>query len=284
MIKKLSPAKINLHLAVLRKREDGYHDIATLMQKISLCDEMTFSLGARGGGLTLKCPGSDLPVDERNIVYRAAKAYLSRVSYEKGVAISIKKKIPVAAGLGGGSSNAATTLISLNEMLGKGLSKGELIKIGKELGADVPFFLFGKTAWAFGVGDILQAAENIPPLWFLLVNPGFSVSTKAIYEGLNLGLTKDTINYSIPRFQIRTGNNLIEGLKNDLEGVTLNLHPQLNQLKKALLRCGARGALMSGSGPTVFGIFEREDRALKAKEALTKEVSGKWWVCLAHSI
>ena len=284
MIKKLSPAKVNLHLAVLRKREDGYHDIATLMQKISLCDEMTFSLGARGGGLTLKCPGSDLPVDERNIVYRAAKAYLSRVSYEKGVAISIKKKIPVAAGLGGGSSNAATTLISLNEMLGKGLSKGELIKIGKELGADVPFFLFGKTAWAFGVGDILQAAENIPPLWFLLVNPGFSVSTKAIYESLNLGLTKDTINYSIPRFQIRTGDNPIEGLKNDLEGVTINLHPQLNQLKKYLLRCGARGALMSGSGPTVFGIFEREDRALKAKETLTKEGSGKWWVCLAHSI
>jgi len=284
MIKKLSPAKVNLHLAVLRKREDGYHDIATLMQKISLCDEMTFSLGARGGGLTLKCPGSDLPVDERNIVYRAAKAYLSRISYEKGVAISIKKKIPVAAGLGGGSSNAATTLISLNEMLGKGLSKGELIKIGKELGADVPFFLFGKTAWAFGVGDILQAAENIPPLWFLLVNPGFSVSTKAIYESLNLGLTKDTINYSIPRFQIRTGDNPIEGLKNDLEGVTLNLHPQLGQLKKDLLRCGARGALMSGSGPTVFGIFEREDRALKAKETLTKEGSGKLWVYLAHSI
>lgn len=284
MVKKLSPAKVNLHLTVLGKREDGYHDIVTLMQKISLCDEMTFSLGTGGEGLTIKCPGSDLPDDERNIVYRAAKAYLSRTSYEKGVAISIKKKIPVAAGLGGGSSNAATTLIALNEMLGNGLSKGDLIKIGKELGADVPFFLFGKTAWAFGVGDILQAAENIPPLWFLLINPGIAVSTKVIYESLNLGLTKDTINYSIPRFQIKTGNSLIEGLKNDLEGVTLNLHPQLNQLKKDLLRCGAWGALMSGSGPTVFGIFEREDRALRAKEALTKEGSGKLWVYLAHSI
>ncbi|HLA28540.1 MAG TPA: 4-(cytidine 5'-diphospho)-2-C-methyl-D-erythritol kinase [Syntrophales bacterium] len=284
MVKKLSPAKVNLHLTVLGKRGDGYHDIVTLMQKISLCDEMTFSLGTGGGRLTLKCPGSDLPDDERNIVYRAAKAYLTLASCEKGVAISIKKKIPVAAGLGGGSSNAATTLIALNEMLGNGLSRGELIKIGKELGADVPFFIFGQTAWAFGAGDILQAAENIPPLWFLLVNPRFAVSTKAIYESLNLGLTKDTINYSIPRFQIKAGNSLIEGLKNDLEGVTLNLHPQLNQLKKDLLRCGARGALMSGSGPTVFGIFEREDRALKAKEALTNEGSGKLWVYLAHSI
>jgi len=280
MIEKFSPAKVNLHLAVLRRREDGYHDIATLMQKISLCDEMTFSLTK--GKIAIKCPGSSLPQDEGNIVYRAARACFSRLAYDKGVAITIKKTIPIAAGLGGGSSNAATTLVTLNEMLGNRLNKDELLKIGKELGADVPFFIFGKTAWAFGIGELLKEAENIPPLWFVLINPCFAVSTKTVYESLNLRLTKDPINYSIPRFRI--GNNLIEGLKNDLEEVTLNLHPLLNQLKKDMISCGAVGALMSGSGPTVFGIFETEKQALKAKEELTTRGLGTWAIYLARSI
>jgi 4-diphosphocytidyl-2-C-methyl-D-erythritol kinase len=282
MITKLSPAKVNLHLAVLRKREDGYHDIATLMQQISLYDEMNFSLTA--GGIALKCPDSPLPEDEGNIVYRAAKAYFSHISYQGGVAISIKKRIPLAAGLGGGSSNAATTLVTLNELTGRCCSREELIKIGKELGADVPFFIFGNRAWALGIGDRLQAADDIPPLWFLLVNPGFPVSTRTVYEKLNLRLTKETINYSIPHVKIGSGNNLIEGLKNDLEKVTLNLHPRLFQIKKLLLSCGALGAMMSGSGPTIFGIFMREDLAIKAKEALTADIPGEWWFCLAHSI
>lgn len=280
MIEKFSPAKVNLHLAVLGRRKDGYHNIATLMQKISLCDEMTFSL--TGGGITIKCPGSSLPEDEGNIVYRAAKACLSRLAYHKGVAITVKKMIPIAAGLGGGSSNAATTLVTLNEMLGNRISKDELLKIGKKLGADVPFFIFGKTAWAFGIGDLLKEAENILPMWFVLINPGFAVSTKTVYESLNLRLTKDPINYSIPRFQI--GNNLVEGLRNDLEKVTLNLHPLLNQFKRDMISCGALGALMAGSGPTVFGIFKTEKQALKAKETLATEGAGKWWVYLAHSI
>lgn len=280
MIEKFSPAKVNLYLAVLRRREDGYHDIATLMQKISLCDEMTFSLTK--GRIAIKCPGSSLPEDEGNIVYRAAMACFSRLAYDKGVAITIRKTIPIAAGLGGGSSNAATTLVTLNEMLGNRLSKDELLKIGKKLGADVPFFIFGKTAWAFGIGDILRAAENIPPLWFVLIDPGFAVSTKTVYESLNLRLTKDPINYSIPRF--RTGNNLVEGLRNDLEEVTLNLHPLLNQLKKDMISCGALGALMSGSGPTVFGVFQREEEALRAKEEMTAKGMGRWSAYLARSI
>ncbi len=280
MIKKLSPAKVNLHLTVLGKREDGYHDIATLMQRISLYDEMTFSLTA--GGINVKCPGSSLPEDERNIVYRAAKAYISYVSYNRGVEIALIKNIPLAAGLGGGSSNAATTLLALNEMLGNSLSKDELIKLGKDLGADVPFFIFGKTAWAFGIGDLLKEAADIPPLWFVLINPGYAVSTKTVYDNLNLGLTKEAINYSIPRFQI--GGNFIEGLKNDLEKVTLKLHPLLNQLKKHLVSCGALGALMSGSGPTVFGIFDKEEKALKARDMLTAAGTGNWRLHIARSI
>jgi 4-diphosphocytidyl-2-C-methyl-D-erythritol kinase len=280
MINKLSPAKVNLHLTVHGKREDGYHDIATLMQKISLYDEMTFSLTAEG--ITVKCPGSPLPEDEGNIVYRAVKAYFSYVSYNRGIEIILKKNIPLAAGLGGGSSNAATTLLALNEMLGNSLSKDELITLGKELGADVPFFIFGKTAWAFGIGELLKEAEGIPLLWFVLINPGFAVSTKTVYDNLNLGLTKGAINYSIPRFQI--GSNFTEGLKNDLEKVTLKLYPLLNQLKKHLISCGALGALMSGSGPTVFGIFEKEERALKAMDLLAATGAGNWRLHIAHSI
>jgi 4-diphosphocytidyl-2-C-methyl-D-erythritol kinase len=282
MLTKLSPAKVNLHLTVLRKRDDGYHDIATLMQRISLYDEMTFA--SLPSGITIKCPGSDLPDDEGNIVYRAAQAYFSYIGYKKGIAITLSKKIPLAAGLGGGSSNAATTLVTLNEMTGESCRRAELMKIGKTLGADVPFFIFGKTAWATGIGDCMQAAEGIPPLWFLLVNPGFPVSTKMVYESLNLRLTKDRINYSIPAFKIGGGNNVSEGLKNDLEEVTMARYPLLHQIKQFLLGSGASGALMSGSGPTLFGIFETEERARNAEKVLTTQSSGKWWIYLAHSI
>ena len=282
MLNKLSPAKVNLHLTVLRKREDGYHDITTLMQRISLYDEMTFV--PLPSGISVKCPGSPLPEDEGNIVYRAALAYFSYIGYKKGIAVTIRKNIPLAAGLGGGSSNAATTLVTLNGMTGASCHPEELMKIGKVLGADVPFFIFRKTAWATGIGDCLQAAENIPPLWFLLVNPGFPVSTRMVYESLNLRLTKGTINYSIPAFKIGAGNKVSEGLKNDLEEVTMARHPVVSQLKKLLLDCGAAGALMSGSGPTLFGIFETEERARNAREALTAKGAGKWWIYLAHSI
>lgn len=282
MLSKLSPAKVNLHLSVLRKREDGYHDIATLMQRISLYDEMTFA--SLRSGITIKCPGSGLPEDQGNIVYRAAQAYFSYIGYKKGIAITIVKKIPLSAGLGGGSSNAATALVTLNAMMGESCRPEELMKIGKTLGADVPFFIFGQTAWATGIGDCLQAAENIPPFWFLLVNPGFPVSTRMVYESLNLRLTKGRINYSIPAFKTGTRNNVSEGLKNDLEEVTIARYPLLNQIKQLLLSGGASGALMSGSGPTVFGIFETEEQARNAGEALTTQGAGKWWICLAHSI
>ena len=280
MFNTLSPAKINLHLTVLRKREDGYHDLATLMQRISLYDEMTFA--ALPSGITIHCPDSDLPEDEGNIVYRAAQAYFSYIEYNQGIAITIRKNIPLAAGLGGGSSNAATTLVTLNEMTGARCRPAELMKIGKTLGADVPFFVFGKTAWATGIGDCLRAAENIPSRWFLLVNPGFPVSTKMVYESLNLRLTKDRINYSIPAFKIAGENS--EGLRNDLEEVTMARYPLLQEIRQRLLQSGASGALMSGSGPTLFGIFETEQQARNAEQELTAQSFGKWWIYLAHSI
>ncbi len=279
MITKASPAKVNLYLRVLRKREDGYHDILSLMQRISLCDEMTFSPGPNR--IIIHCPDSSLPEDESNIVYRAAAAFYSRIATRPDIEITIRKKIPIAAGLGGGSSNAATTLMTLNEISGSPLNREELLGIGVKLGADVPFFIFGNTAWASGIGDRMTEAAPLPPLWFVLINPGFEVSTKLVYQGLNLGLTNERINYSIPRFY--TGGDVIRSLTNDLEKVTLKLHPVLEQIKSLLLASGAGGALMSGSGPTVFGVFTDEESALRAEHRLQRE-GNRWSVFGARSL
>ena len=273
-----SPAKVNLFLEVLGKRDDGYHDLATLMQRISLFDEMEFSL--REEGIVVKCPGSGLPEDERNIAYRAVRALLERAGCRGGVEIIIHKRIPMAAGLGGGSSNAASTLVVLNDFMGLAFSRDELIEIGATIGADVPFFIFEKTAWAFGIGDRLQEADNIPVLWFVLLNPGIEISTKTVYQGLDLGLTKEGIEFSIHNF--RTAEEIAGGLRNDLENVAFRLFPVLADLKRVLLDHGALGSLMSGSGSTVFGIFEGEKEALKAAESLSR--IGMWSVYTAHSL
>ena len=279
MIRKLSPAKVNLYLRVLRKRPDGYHDIASLMQRISLYDELIFSPADEG--ITVRCPGSFLPENHENIVFRAAEAILTQAPHiSGGIDIIINKNIPVAAGLGGGSSNAATTLMTLNEILGLGYTTEDLMKMGVQLGADVPFFIFARTAWAFGIGEQLQAAENIPPFSLLLVNPGFELSTKMIYQNLNLRLTNEVIHYSIPRFS--AVRDLAEGLLNDLETVSIRIHPILADIKKALIACGALGAVMSGSGPTVFGLFEKEDQAIAAEKVLARR-SG-WSIFRAVSL
>lgn len=281
MITKASPAKVNLYLRVLRRREDGYHDILSLMQRISLCDELTFT--PRAGGILVRCPDSPLPEDERNIVYRAAASFNSRFVAPPGIEITIRKKIPIAAGLGGGSSNAATTLMTLNEISGSPLTRDELLVMGAKLGADVPFFIFGNTTWASGIGDHFIEAAPLPPLSFVLINPGFAVSTKQVYQELNLELTNRRINYSIPRFD--TVGHLICGLKNDLEKVTMRLHPDLERLKSLLIESGAAGALMSGSGPTVFGVFEDEDSSLRAEKSLRQEnQENRWTVFRAHSL
>jgi len=279
MLKKLAPAKINLFLRVLRKRTDGYHDIISFMQKITLYDELTFL--PRPNGIILKCPNSNLPVSENNLIFRAAKAVFSYTGCKSGIEIILMKNIPIAAGLGGGSSDAATTLLTLNEMCKLSLKKAELMKLGAKLGADVPFFIFGNSAFATGIGDKLKASKNLPKLNIVLINPCFSLSTKMVYEKLNLRLTKKRINYSIPRF-FAVGD-IIREMHNDLETVSLRMHPELMEIKQLLLRHGARGAMMSGSGPTVFGIFTDENTAKKAAGAINK-VFPQWLVFFAQSL
>lgn len=269
MIARNSFAKVNLHLSVLGRRPDGYHEIATLMQKITLCDEMRFEPG--GKGVVLRCPGTSLPEDRGNIVRRAADALFARAGRSMDVVITIRKRIPVAAGLGGGSSNAAVTLEALNELMATPLERGELLDLGARLGADVPFFLGGETAWAFGIGERL-VPESLPPFWLVLVNPGYEVSTKEVYEGLKMGLTNKVIQYKIPRLE--TVPRIVQHLRNDLETVTMSLHPDLSEIKEKLMASGAMGTLMSGSGPTVFGIFETEEKAIQGEMSLNEQSAG----------
>jgi len=276
----MAPAKINLFLRVLRKRADGYHDIFSLMQKITLYDELTFS--PRPRGIVLNCPGTDLPVDDGNLVVRAARAIFSYTDYPYGMEINLIKKIPMTAGLGGGSSDAATTLMALNKICSLKLKKDELIKLGAKIGADVPFFIFGNAALASGIGDKLKHFRNLPKLNLILIKPDFDLPTKMVYENLNLRLTMGKNNYSIPRNLDLS--DIIQGLHNDLESFSLEIHPELTDLKKMLLRYDALGALMSGSGPTVFGIFRNGKEAEKNLEVIKKKVQGKCQVFLAKSL
>ncbi len=273
-----SPAKINLILKVLRRREDGYHDIASLMQKVSLADEMQFAPGRQG--ISLTCPGSDLPTGEGNLVVRAARALFTEAGFAGGVEIALRKRIPTAAGLGGGSSNAATTLVVLNDLFRFGFDRERLMQIGARLGADVPFFIYGDKARAFGIGEILEPAEIPSGMWVILVNPGFEVPTKWVYQSLNLPLTNTPVKYSIPSFS--GASEIAAALTNDLERVTVSRYPVLAELKEFLLRHGALGSLMSGSGPTVFGLFENEPDTIEAEGAL--RASYPYAVFRAHTL
>ena len=263
----LAPAKINLCLHVLGKRSDGYHDLAMLMQRISLYDRITLQLSSKPG-VRVRCAGVSLDAGQENIASRAARRLLDSAGLNTGVDIDIDKQIPVAAGLGGGSSDAATVLMGLNEMLGLKLSTRELQEQGVKLGADVPFFIFGHPAWATGIGDVLQRVDGLPPVWYVLVNPGIAVSTAWAYGNLRLTSRRDDL--KIPRFSSAV-DSLLAVLYNDLEEVTVTHHPQIEEVKKRLVAAGADGALMSGSGSTVFGIFAEKNQAELAAKQLQRE-------------
>ena len=268
----LAPAKINLCLHVLGKRPDGYHDLAMLMQRVALFDKVSVSL-VPGTAVSVDCPGLDLPAGAENIAAHAARLLLDLAGCEQGVAIAIEKGIPAAAGLGGGSSDAAAVLLLLDDLLGLGLPLHELMMLGRRLGADVPFFLFRRTAWATGTGDILQEWRGLPPVRVLLVNPGIAVSTAWVYQ--NLRLTGSQAGDRIPRFPAGI-KDLVGLLHNDLESVTCRNLPVVEEIKSRVIALGADGALMSGSGPTVFGLFREQGAAEHAARILTKDTG--WWV------
>jgi len=275
-----SPAKVNLILDILRKRDDGYHELRTLLQKISLHDTLRFTLKEEKG-ITVTTGHPSLPTGRENLVYRAARFILTRSNFRGGVHIDIEKRIPIGAGLGGGSSNAATTLMALNRILKLNLPKKELMGMGLAIGADVPFFFMRDAAIATGIGERLRRIE-LPKLWYVLIYPNFEVSARWAYQ--NFKLTKRQFDYRIQEF-LGTPRKISSILRNDLETVVSRQYPQIEVMKKTLGSAGALAALMTGSGPTVFGLFPGEGGASKAYKKVKRMVKREDWIVLkAHSI
>ena len=275
----LTPAKINLFLQIIGKRPDGYHDLNSLMCCISLYDEIVIHVG--NWDTSIVCDQHDVPQDTSNLAHRAATLFLDTLKTSQGAEIILRKHIPMAAGLGGGSSNAAGVLLGLNHHFGDPFSRNQLMAMGLSLGADVPFFIFQTPALASGIGETLEAYPGLPANHILLVNPGFTVSTAEIYRNLNLRLTncKKKITNALLK---NRGFDAALHLCNDLETVTASTHPEIHSIKEKLTNYGALGALMSGSGPSVFGIFLEAETARHARDALAR--NSDWWVYLADLI
>ena len=266
-----SPAKINLLLKVTGKRPDGYHEIVTLLARISLFD--TILLTFSQPGISVQCPHPRVPEDSSNLAYTAARSFFQALGVDDGVAIDIDKVIPVAAGLGGGSSNAASVLLGLNEHYEFALPEEKLKDVAAGIGADVPFFLFKHPAIARGIGDDMEPYGDLPRLAVVLVCPQFQVSTAWAYENLNLTLTNYKKEFKIPPLKTYFSRNK-HLLFNDLEQVTVGKFPEISLIKKGLRDLGAEIALMSGSGPSVFGLFEDVNEATNAVESMKNP--GKW--------
>jgi len=274
-----SPAKINLFLKITGKRPDGYHDLITLMCCIDLYDTISIAFNAKK--ISVICNNPKVPEDKTNLAHSAATLFLKSLNKQECVEICINKNIPVGAGLGGGSSNAASVLLGLNHYYGSPFSQEELMSMGQSIGADVPFFIFKKPAIASGIGENLEAYEGLTPYKILLIYPGFSVSTTKVYNNFNLGLTKikKKHNFHLSKNQ---EFNIEYHLYNDLEKVTASWYPDIIAVKEALLRHGARGALMTGSGPTIFGLFSNTEKAQSANYSLSK--NKKWQLFLADML
>ena len=274
-----APAKINLFLRIIGKRPDGYHDLHTLMCPLALYDTLTLSAG--GKGIIVACDHPGVPQDASNLAARSAHLFLQTVFTDhappvSGLTIHIDKKIPVGAGLGGGSSDAAAVLVALNDYFGRPLTVRALMALGARLGADVPFFILGRPALATGIGDRLEPFPHLTPWTALLVYPNEVVSTAWVYKNLNLRLTKDEKKLSKFHFDGRLFN-VDEHLVNDLEPVTEKAVPVISAIKRLLLAHGAAGAMMTGSGSTVFGLFADPERAISVCTALGDNQQYKNW-------
>jgi 4-diphosphocytidyl-2-C-methyl-D-erythritol kinase len=273
-----APAKVNYRLDVTAKRSDGYHELRMVMQRINLCDEINISLHDKPG-IRVSCGHKSIPDGKDNIAWQAADVLCRQAGYGAGVDIVIQKNIPVAAGLGGGSSDCAAVLMGLNELLQLGLSCEQLMEIGVKLGADVPFFVFQQTALAEGIGEKLTALTGFPQAWMVLVNPNLPVSTAWVYG--NLKLTQRTDMATIPN-SFENVASICGILSNDLEAVTIPAFPVISEIKTALVKAGAHCSLMSGSGPTVFALFDDEESAIKAADSLDKQQD--WFVKVVKTI
>lgn len=266
-----TPAKVNLGLHMLGKREDGFHELETIFQMVNWCDEIKIECLSRG--LELVCDQPDIPNDERNLAIKAAHILQTRFPDRcKGARIHLKKNIPHGAGLGGGSGNAAGVLLALNFLWNLKIKRQDLIGMASDLGSDVPFFLLSPCAIGRGRGEILEEVKSSINFYILMVYPGFAVSTASVYGNLKLELTKRENNISILKNFLLQSEfaQLGAAWSNDLEHVVFKEHPSIFGIKKELLALGAKGALLSGSGSTVFGIFDNPETANNAYARLER--------------
>lgn len=264
-------AKINLTLDVLGRRETGYHDVEMIMQQINLYDVVTVSKITEKN-IELTCSDGFLPTDDKNLAYKAAALMRDRFKLEMGFKIHIEKNIPVAAGLAGGSTDAAAVIKAINTLCNLDLSIMQMQEIGFTLGSDIPFCFMEGCAVARGLGELLTPQRGFEHAWMVLVKPGFGVSTKEVYENLSIADIMEHPNTSqmMDALNRQSRHEILKGLCNVLETVTLKLHPKVSEVKSMLASYGADGVMMSGSGPTVFGFFNNYDRAKSAHKTIKK--------------
>ncbi|WLD93458.1 4-(cytidine 5'-diphospho)-2-C-methyl-D-erythritol kinase [Alkalihalobacillus sp. AL-G] len=263
-----APAKINLTLDVLHKREDGYHEVEMIMTTIDLADRIELTT-LKEDLISIESSGGFVPSDSRNLAYQAADLLRNKFGRKDGIHIFIDKQIPVSAGLAGGSSDAAATLKGLNQLWHLNLTTKELADIGAEIGSDVSFCVYGGTALAKGRGEIIRQIPAPPPCWIVLAKPTLGVSTADVYRQLNLdGVAHPQTEIMINAIEQKDYNLISNTLGNVLESVTLQQYPEVNHIKEQMDRLGADGVLMSGSGPTVFGLTLHESRAQRIYNGL----------------
>jgi 4-diphosphocytidyl-2-C-methyl-D-erythritol kinase len=266
-------AKVNLHLQVIGRRGDGFHDLCTVFQSISLHDIITFN---PAGEINMTCNNVRVPVDERNLVVRAARLLQERYEINCGVGIHLEKQIPAPGGLGGGSSNAAVTLLALRKLWNLTIDDDEMHRLAESLGSDVPFFLYGGTSLGMGRGEIVEPIEDFCEGYMLVVSPNVSVATRDAFKRLNVrALTKQESDrrLQICRFDLESADFRYTTFKNDFETTVFAAYPQVERVKHTLLDLGAERAMLSGSGGSVFAIFDKEETRQQAMKALDNEVN-----------
>ena len=269
-------AKINLGLDVQRKRPDGYHDLRMIMQMTGMYDRISLRGIPGGQGIRLRTNLPYIPADQRNLAYRAASLLMEEFRVTDGLSIRLEKFIPVAAGLAGGSSDAAAVLIGVNEIFDLGLSRKELMDRGVKIGADVPYCVLQGTALAEGIGEILTPLPDMPPCSILLAKPPISVSTKEVYGALRADEIKEHPDIDGMILAIREGDlrGIASRAKNVLEDVTAPNHPVIREYESEMEEAGALVSIMSGSGPTVFGLFEDSRKAMKCRDEMRRKYPG----------
>lgn len=268
-------AKINLGLDVVRRLENGYHEVKMVMQTVGIYDELT--LKRRESGIVVTTDSGELPTNEDNLIYKAAKLMTERYGIKAGVSIHLQKNIPIAAGMAGGSTDAAATMKGMNELFDLGCTKQELMELGVQIGADVPYCVMGGTALAEGIGEKLTALTPAPDCFVLVAKPDINVSTKYVYEHLDAaGVEKHPdIDGMVKAIEEGSLQGVLDRMENVLEGVTVPAYPIIDTIKNRMKELGALNSLMSGSGPTVFGIFTEEEKARNAYEIIKSEALAK---------